>query len=54
MAYNRRFYASTMKAREIIQSEGGVRNFHFEMTEWAHVIGKIDSIGHECEKLMGF
>lgn len=38
VAYNRRFYASTLKAQEIIQQDGGVRSFFFEFTEWAHVI----------------
>jgi predicted dehydrogenase len=41
VAYNRRFYASTLKAREIIRKDGGVRSFHFEFTEWSHEIVKI-------------
>lgn len=41
VAYNRRFYASTLKAREIISEDGGVRSFHFEFTEWSHKIVKI-------------
>ncbi len=39
LAYNRRFYASTLKAKEIIQEDGGVASFHFEFTEWSHVVG---------------
>ena len=39
IAYNRRFYSSTQKAKEIIESDGGVTSFHFEFTEWSHVIG---------------
>ncbi|MDD2509021.1 MAG: Gfo/Idh/MocA family oxidoreductase [Aliarcobacter skirrowii] len=38
IAYNRRFYASTLKAQEIIKQDGGVTSFNFEFTEWAHVI----------------
>ena len=38
IAYNRRFYASTLKAQEIIKEDGGVRSFGFEFTEWAHRI----------------
>lgn len=38
VAYNRRHYASVLKAKEIIAAEGGVSSFNFEFTEWAHVI----------------
>jgi len=38
IAYNRRFYASTLKAQEIIKADGGVTSFNFEFTEWGHVI----------------
>ena len=41
VAYNRRFYASTLKAQEIIREDGGIRSFHFEFTEWSHEIIKI-------------
>lgn len=33
IAYNRRFYASVKKAREIIETDGGVLSFHFEFNE---------------------
>lgn len=36
VAYNRRFYASTNKALEIIGEDGGVTSFNFEFTEWAN------------------
>lgn len=39
LAYNRRFYASVLKAKEIIQEDGGVVSFNFEFTEWSHIIG---------------
>jgi predicted dehydrogenase len=34
IAYNRRFYASTIKAKNIIEKDGGVKSFNFEFTEW--------------------
>lgn len=38
--YNRRFYASTMAAMEIIKEDGGVSSFNFEFTELYRVISK--------------
>lgn len=38
IAYNRRFYSSVIKAKDIIKDDGGITSFHFEFTEWAHVI----------------
>jgi predicted dehydrogenase len=38
IAYNRRFYASVLKAQEIINEDGGVKSFNFEFTEWVHLI----------------
>lgn len=38
VGYNRRFYASTRAARDIIAADGGVTSFNFEFTEWSHVI----------------
>jgi predicted dehydrogenase len=38
LAYNRRFYSSVIKAKELIQKDRGVKSFHFEFTEWSHVI----------------
>ena len=34
VAYNRRFYGSSQKAREIIELDGGATSFNFEFTEW--------------------
>ncbi len=42
VAYNRRFYASVIKAKEIIKEDGGVTSFIFEFTEWSHEIEKIE------------
>ena len=46
MAYNRRFYASFIRAEEIIREDGGVTSFNFEFTEWLHVFeaayGKVE------------
>ena len=36
IAYNRRHYASTSEARRLIQQDGGVVSFAFEVTEWPH------------------
>lgn len=38
LAYNRRFYKSVLKAKEIIKEDGGVVSFNFEFTEWSHII----------------
>ncbi|MDP3559727.1 MAG: gfo/Idh/MocA family oxidoreductase [Legionellaceae bacterium] len=38
IAYNRRFYASTLEAQKIINEDGGVTSFNFEFTEWSHQI----------------
>lgn len=46
VAYNRRFYASTARAREIIQSDGGATSFHFEFTEWSHQIEPLPTPAH--------
>jgi len=42
IAYNRRFFSSVIAARAKIAAEGGVTSFNFELTEWAHIIEKID------------
>jgi len=42
VAYNRRFYSSTLKAKEFIENDGGVTSFNFEFTEWSNVIESID------------
>ena len=38
LGYNRRFYASTAKVREMIAEDGGLISCVFEFTEWAHVV----------------
>ena len=47
LAYNRRFYSSVLKAKEIIEQDGGVTSFNFEFTEWSHVISKLKK--HKAE-----
>lgn len=42
VGYNRRFYASVAAAQKIIAEDGGVQSFHFEFTEWSHVISTIE------------
>lgn len=38
IAYNRRFYSSIEKTREIINKDGGILSAHCEFTEWIHNI----------------
>ena len=38
IAYNRRFFSSTLKALEFIKETGKITSFHFEFTEWSHQI----------------
>lgn len=38
IAYNRRFYASVIEAKRLIEEDGGLQSMHFEFTEWAHKI----------------
>lgn len=40
LAYNRRFFSSVLRAKEIIAEDGGLTSFNFEFTEWGHVIAK--------------
>lgn len=42
IAYNRRFFSSLRAAKAMIEADGGVTSFNFEITEWAHVIEKLD------------
>ncbi|KUO70130.1 MAG: myo-inositol 2-dehydrogenase [Desulfosporosinus sp. BRH_c37] len=42
VAYNRRFYSSTLQALEIIKADGGLTSFNFEFTEWIHAIAELD------------
>ncbi len=41
-AYNRRFFAATLAAENLIVEDGGLRSFNFEFTEWSHVIAQYD------------
>lgn len=41
-AYNRRFFASVLKAEEIIKEDGGLTSLNFEFTEWGHVIANTE------------
>jgi predicted dehydrogenase len=50
IAYNRRFFSSVRKAQEMIILDGGVTSFNFELTEWAHVIEKLEKPPEVLEK----
>lgn len=41
IAYNRRFYASSLAAARIIEEDGGVTSFNIEFTEWRHVFDQL-------------
>lgn len=41
VAYNRRFYSSVKKLKEIIAEDGGVSSFTFDFTEWSHIVEKV-------------
>lgn len=41
VGYNRRFFSSVEKAKEIVKEDGGVTSFYFEFTEWSHIIGTL-------------
>jgi len=43
LGYNRRFYSSTIKARELIRQDGGLLSTRFEFTEWSHVVGSLET-----------
>lgn len=42
VAYNRRFYASVIEAKKMIDEDGGLQTMHFEFTEWAHKIEPLE------------
>ena len=44
IAYNRRFYQSVIKAKQLILSDGGLKSFHFEFTEFGHKIEKFSTL----------
>ncbi|MGQ7818398.1 Gfo/Idh/MocA family oxidoreductase [Metapseudomonas furukawaii] len=50
IAYNRRFFSSVLKAKEIIEEDGGLDMVKFDFTEWAHVIEKLEKQPLEKER----
>lgn len=38
IAYNRRFYCSVKKLRELTKKDGGIESINFEFTEWTHKV----------------
>jgi len=47
IAYNRRFFSSVIKAREIIEADGGLEMVKFDFTEWAHVVEGLEKEPYE-------
>ena len=41
IAYNRRFLASVLELKRLVDLEGGATSGHFEFTEWGHVISTL-------------
>ncbi len=41
IAYNRRFYASVQKLRQLVIDDGGITSAVFEFTEWSHRISSL-------------
>lgn len=41
-AYNRRHYAAVLKAKELIEADGGALSGNFEFTEWSHKIEPLE------------
>lgn len=52
IAYNRRFYSSTIKAKEMTKDDGGCLSFVFEFTEWSHIVKDLKK--SEVEKTKWF
>lgn len=50
IAYNRRFFRSVIELKKLIEQEGGVTSFNFEITEWAHVIEKLPKSEKELKR----
>ena len=42
VGYNRRFFASTLMAKSLIEEDGGALSFRFEFSEWGHVISSLE------------
>lgn len=42
VAYNRRFYSSVLTASKLIEEDKGLLSFHFDFTEFSHVIEKLN------------
>ena len=50
IGYNRRFYESVNKLIELSDNDGGIKNVHFEFTEWVHTINENDYSNETLEK----
>lgn len=50
IAYNRRFFSSVIKARQIVEEDGGLEMVKFDFTEWSHVIESLEKDPLEKER----
>ena len=60
IAFNRRFYQSVLRAKKLIEKDGGVTSFNFNFTEAIHIIEKLGlddgqikylGIGNSCHPI---
>lgn len=50
IAYNRRFYSSVLKAKEILKEDDGCLSFTFDFTEWSHLVKDSNKSAEEKRK----
>ncbi len=50
IAYNRRFFSSVLRAKEIIEEDGGLDLVKFDFTEWGHVIQTLEKDPEEKKR----
>ena len=50
IGYNRRFFESVNKLIDLSNEDGGIKNIHFEFTEWVHTINKDDYSSEALDK----
>jgi len=53
LAYNRRYYSSTLAAKKIIEEDGGVVSFNFEFTELKRIVDNLNGLGEAYELFFG-
>ena len=54
LAYNRRYYNSVIKVKDLIKIDGGLQSFNFEFTEWTHKSEKFINKNNKVFKKLVF